>query len=217
MRRTVLCFAVMLLVLSSTALAGERYPAGTWQMFATPEEAGFSSEKLAEAKAYWESIPSVVAWGDVERRYLLHSARKSIMSAIYGIHVDAGEIDLDKTMKELGIDDENPPLNDEEKQATIFDLIRARSGVYHLAAAEPPQNPKPPRGSHAPGTYWCYNNWDFNALCTIIEQELGIKVFEDFEEWFATGSTCTSATSRSTRPTTSACRRATWRASASST
>jgi len=30
-----------------------------------------------------------------------------------------------------------------------------------------------PRGSHGPGTFWLYNNWDFNALGTIYEQETG--------------------------------------------
>jgi CubicO group peptidase (beta-lactamase class C family) len=127
----------------------------------------------------------VAAWGDVDRRFLLHSARKSIMSALYGVHVDAGNIDLNRSLEKLGIDDTNPRLNSVEKQAKIIDLLRARSGVYHLAAAEAVQNPKPPRGSHRPGTHWCYNNWDFNALCTIIEQEVGIKVFEEFENRFA--------------------------------
>jgi CubicO group peptidase (beta-lactamase class C family) len=30
---------------------------------------------------------------------------------------------------------------------------------------------RPERGSHAPGTFWYYNNWDFNALGTIFDQE----------------------------------------------
>ncbi|MBU0756282.1 MAG: hypothetical protein KJ645_14165, partial [Planctomycetes bacterium] len=148
--------------LITPAEASDRFPEETWMMFASPEEAGFSSQALEEAKKYFDSLQSsaamlvydgavVFAWGDVDRRFLLHSARKSIMSGIYGVHVDAGTVDVEKTMEELGIDDENPPLNAEEKQARIIDLLRARSGVYHLAAAEPPQNPKPPRGSHKPG------------------------------------------------------------------
>jgi CubicO group peptidase (beta-lactamase class C family) len=32
---------------------------------------------------------------------------------------------------------------------------------------------RPQRGSHAPGTHWYYNNWDFNALGTIFDQETG--------------------------------------------
>lgn len=161
-----------------------------------PEEAGFSSKKLEEAEKYWESTRSaafmviydgavLLAWGDVERRFMLHSVRKSLMSALYGIHVDNGRIDLDKTMGEIGIDDTNPSLDSAEKKARIIDLIRARSGVFHAAAAEPPQNKKPPRGSHEPGTFWCYNNWDFNALGTILEQEAEIAIFEEFNRCFA--------------------------------
>jgi CubicO group peptidase (beta-lactamase class C family) len=126
----------------------------------------------------------VVAWGDCERRYMCHSVRKSFMSGLYGIHVDAGTIDTGKTLGELGIDDE-PTLTEIEKRARIVDLLCARSGVYKLAAYEPPQNPKPARGTHEPGTHWCYNNFDFNTLCTILEQETGLKTFEQFDEQFA--------------------------------
>ena len=30
-----------------------------------------------------------------------------------------------------------------------------------------------PRSSHPPGTFWYYNNWDFNALGTIFEKATG--------------------------------------------
>ncbi|MCP4547693.1 MAG: serine hydrolase [bacterium] len=186
--------SLTLILLTATAFA--RVPGEHWRMYANPEDAGFSTAKLAEARAYWESIDSaaaflvydgavVVAWGDYERRFLLHSARKSVMSGVYGIHVDAGNIDTEKTLAELGIDDENFSLNDTEKGARIIDLLRARSGVYHFAAAEPRQNPKPERGAYPPGEHWCYNNWDFNALCTIIEQELGIRFFDEVDKRFA--------------------------------
>ena len=193
---TALVTAALSGLVPASSAARDRFPAEHWMQYADPAEAGFDPARLADAWEYWDSLDSaaflvvvdgavVVAWGDVDRRYLLHSARKSIMSAVYGIQVEAGKIDMGKTMAELGIDDENPPLTAAEKQATILDLIRARSGVYHLAAAEPPQNPKPAPGSHAPGTNWCYNNWDFNALCTILEQETGVKFFEEFDRAFA--------------------------------
>jgi CubicO group peptidase (beta-lactamase class C family) len=176
-------------------LAAERVPADTWMAYADPEEAGFSVEKLAEAREYWESIRSsavlvvydgavLVNWGETARRFRCHSVRKSFMSGMYGIYLDAGKIDKTKTMADLGIDDE-PRLTDEEKTARIQDLLAARSGVYRLAAYEPPQNPKPERGTHPPGTHWVYNNWDFNTLVTIFEQETGRKFFEDFDARFA--------------------------------
>jgi CubicO group peptidase (beta-lactamase class C family) len=107
-----------------------------------------------------------------------------MLSGLYGIHVENGNIELDATLEELEIDDIPPSLTYEEKQATVRDLIKSRSGVYHVAAAEQAgigwiEN-RPERGSHAPNTFFFYNNWDFNALGTIFEQETGKKIFEEF-------------------------------------
>jgi len=44
---------------------------------------------------------------------------------------------------------------------------------------------RPERGSHPPGTFFYYNNWDFNALGTIFEQETGTKIFEEFKRRIA--------------------------------
>ena len=192
---TVMALLTALVVSSGPTRASDRFPGETWQQYARPKEAGFSATRLAAAKKYWESIPSaatmvvcdgavVAAWGDIERRFMLHSARKSLMSALYGIYVDAGRIDLEKTLAQLGVDDDPSALSPQEKQAKVVHLLSARSGVYHAAAAEPPQNPKPPRGSHPPGTHWCYNNWDFNVLGTILKQELGVDFFEEFKSRF---------------------------------
>jgi CubicO group peptidase (beta-lactamase class C family) len=166
-----------------------------WKKYKTPEEAGFSSAKLLDAKAYWEELrPAAAAimviykgkvlveWGDTKSPYMCHSVRKSFMSALYGIHVKEGHIGLQKTMAELGIDDV-PPLTEAEKQARVIQLLKARSGVYHEAAYESPgmKEIRPERGSHAPGTFWYYNNWDFNTLGTIFEQETGTKIFEEYK------------------------------------
>jgi CubicO group peptidase (beta-lactamase class C family) len=101
------------------------------------------------------------------------------MSALYGIFVHEGAIDLQQTMADLGIDDE-PPLSALEKRAQVIHLLMARSGVYHTAAAETEgmHDYKPDRDTHEPGTFWCYNNWDFNTLATIFNQETGGDVFE---------------------------------------
>lgn len=45
---------------------------------------------------------------------------------------------------------------------------------------------RPARGSHAPGTFFYYNNWDFNVLGTIFEQETGLALGTAFAEWIAT-------------------------------
>jgi CubicO group peptidase (beta-lactamase class C family) len=181
------------LLLALAGICAGQNPETGWKQYAFPEEAGWSSDSLMKAEAYFDSIDAaaflvvhdgkvLLSWGDVTRRYMCHSVRKSFLSALYGTHVDDGSVDLDVTLADLGIDDKQP-LSDTEKQARIRDLLKARSGVYHPAAYETPQMKelRPERGSHQPGTFWYYNNWDFNTLCTILEQTTGTDVFEDFE------------------------------------
>jgi CubicO group peptidase (beta-lactamase class C family) len=174
--------------------AGQRYPAERWTQYADVQQAGFDGAKLAAARTTWAGLPSsafmvvadgavVAAWGDVGRRFMCHSVRKSFLSALYGIYWDKGEIELNKTMADLGIDDEPEPLLDTEKQARILDLLKARSGVFHPAAYAGRTDSRP-RGSEGPGRYFAYNNWDFNTLATILMQETGIDVFEAFDEHF---------------------------------
>lgn len=171
----------------------EIYPGQTWLMYAAPEEAGFSCEKLAQAEQYSNEVGSagvmviyngavVAQWGNIDKRYMCHSIRKSFLSALYGIGVAEGNIDLDKTMEDLGIDDE-PPLSELEKQACVRDLLKARSGVYHPAAYETKSMKKarPKRGSHAPGTFYYYNNWDFNVLGAIFDRQTGSTIFKEFK------------------------------------
>lgn len=170
------------------------YPDEHWQKTIAPEQLGWSSEKLALAHEYSKKIGSdavvivdngvvVDAWGDITRNFQCHSMRKSLLSGLIGVHVDEGKIDLSKTIAELGIDDYEPSLTPEEKQATTGDLIKARSGIYHPALGESPimKAMRPKRNSHKPGTFWFYNNWDFNALGTIFERETGKKIFKDFD------------------------------------
>ncbi len=194
LRRLGLIFLSVVFLVSG-ALA--QYPGKSWKQYKTPEEAGFSSEILKEAKAMYDKTAAagfmvvyrgrvLVSWGDVERRFMCHSVRKSLLSALYGIYVRDGVIDLDKTMEELKIDDKSP-LTREEKQAKVRDLLKARSGIYHPAAYETSQMKamRPKRGSHKPGTFWYYNNWDFNVLCTILEQETGTDIFVAFKKRLA--------------------------------
>ena len=126
-------------------------------------------------------------WGKTKRPFKCHSMRKSILSALYGPHVASGKIKLASTLGELGIDDNAPSLTATEKKATVVDLLKARSGVYHPALYETKvmAAKRPKRGSHAPGTFWYYNNWDFNAACTIFENQTGRGIFEEFEERLA--------------------------------
>jgi CubicO group peptidase (beta-lactamase class C family) len=125
----------------------------------------------------------VVEVGDVSRPIGVHSMRKSILSALIGLAHDRGEIDLATTLCELDIDD-TPSLSDEEISATIKDLLTARSGI-HLPVADGGTLGRPPRGSHPPGTFWCYNDWDFNVLGHSYERITGRSVFVAFEHELA--------------------------------
>jgi CubicO group peptidase (beta-lactamase class C family) len=168
----------------------EHYPGAAFET-TTPEAAGWSAEKLAEAKSWSQQIaPSaavmivqhglvVAQWGDVAIKSNLHSIRKSLLSALIGIAVDEHKIDLGATMESLGIDDNAPSLTPTEKTATVGDLLKARSGIYHAALYETlgAGRRRPARGSHPPGTFWYYNNWDFNTLGTIYERATGDWIF----------------------------------------
>lgn len=173
------------------------YPDDKWYRLGKPELAGWSSEKLESAAQYAKKIHSdallvihngviVMAYGDCTERYKLHSIRKSLMSVMYGIFVDKGSIDINKTLDELEIDD-HPPLEGYEKRASVRDLLMSKSGIYHPAAYETKSmiTKRPERGSHAPGTYWHYNNWDFNALVSIFNQETGYDFFKAFKRYLA--------------------------------
>jgi len=155
----------------------------------------WSEDKLDSAAAYAKEIGSaavlvlhdgkvVFSFGDTTRKYMCHSIRKPFLGALYGIYVGRGVIDIDTTLEELNIDDIPPSLTPSEKLATIRDLLMSRSGVYHEAAGEvqPMVDARPERGNHSPGTFFYYNNWDFNALGTIFERITGKRIFEAFKE-----------------------------------
>lgn len=124
----------------------------------------------------------VASFGDLGAKVNVRSVRKSLLSALYGIAVEADRINLDSTLAALEIDDVPPGLSPAEQTATVRQLLMARSGVYHLASYETGQmkQRRPARESHPPGSFWYYNNWDFNALGTIYRQSVD-DVFASFD------------------------------------
>ena len=127
---------------------------------------------------------TLVSDGEVSRPLRIASIRKSILSALYGMIEPLP--DLDRTIGSLGIDD-NTPLTELEKTATIRQLLQARSGIYIPSSAESPamKAARPRRGSHPPGSFWYYNNWDFNALGEIYQRLTGHSVFTAVEHQLA--------------------------------
>src|SRR5262249_24701595 len=117
----------------------------------------------------------------------LASVRKSLLSALIGNAVERKEIDLQQTIGSLGIDDNEPSLSAEEKTATVRDLLKARSGVYHagLYESRDAAAARPARHSHKPGTFWYYSNWDFNTLGMIHGRAARSYIFDAFEREIA--------------------------------
>lgn len=189
--REIICALIVVLFLA------ENVSAQPWQN-ADAAPVGWSVDRLKSAQDYAAKLEPtalmvvqdgkvVASWGDVSRKVNVASVRKSLLSALYGIAVSEGRISLASTLTDLGIDDKRPVLTAAEKQATVRDLLMARSGIYHVAAYETAdiRQKRPDRGSHAPGTFWFYNNWDFNALGTIYRQQTGEDIFQSFAQRIA--------------------------------
>ncbi len=190
--KTITTLALVGATLGATARAQQ-----PWQQLRDPVAAGWDAAALDAARGLAEEAGSaavmavhrdqvVVAWGDVERRFKCHSVRKSILSALYGIAIERGLVDVTQSLADLGIDDLDP-LSETEKSARVEHLLAARSGIYHPAAKEPQdmKRNRPARHGQPPGERFHYNNWDFNALGVIFNRETGIDLFAAFEDWLA--------------------------------
>lgn len=125
-------------------------------------------------------------YGDITKKHTVHSIRKSLINSLYGIAIEEGLIDTTATLEDLKIDDIEG-LTKQEKQATIADLLKSRSGVYHASGAvsEGMLHNMPKRGQYAPGEHFYYNNWDFNVLGYILEKATDQTIYKLFEEKIA--------------------------------
>ena len=187
---------VLVLLFSAKAIA-QTFPNENWTYNENPEKDGWNSKKSSEFNQFIIDSTHITGcliihkgkivfeYGDVEENSYIASCRKSVLAMLYGKYVTNGHIDLNKTIEELGIDDVDGILPI-EKKATIEDLISARSGVYH-----PEGYPggvaqfAPKRGSVKPGSYWLYNNWDFNVAGFVFEQEAGRNIYDEIEDQLA--------------------------------
>ncbi len=169
------------------------YPGKNWERYSSPEDAGFSSQRIQRALDYVKSLPTtslvvvhngriLFDYGETSELSYLASVRKSVLSMLFGKYVANGQIRLNKTLAELNLTDHGGLLP-QELEATIEDLLQARSGVYHPASNSGDHLAyAPPRGSKKHGTYFLYSNWDFNALGTIFEQETGLNIYDALEK-----------------------------------
>lgn len=177
----------------TNAYSGEKdkpVPGADWERVAKPESVGYSSAKL-EALRGWlktqQTTSMVVSvggrmlfeYGDTTYVSKIASVRKSILAMMYGKYVADGTINLNQTVKRVGLDDVQKFLPQEE-QVRLEWLLMSRSGIY-LPEGAPDPDPSdypPARGSQFPGTFFYYNGWDFNAAGTAFEKLTGKNIFE---------------------------------------
>jgi CubicO group peptidase (beta-lactamase class C family) len=176
---------------SARASSRATIPGREWERWARPEDAGFGGERLEAVRRMAEGLATTsvmlvvggrVAWslGDTAEVSYLASARKSILSMLYGRYVAEGAIDLDRTVGDIGLDDVQALLP-VERTATLRHLLTATSGIYHPAGSPGGDAVGvPARGSHPAGSRFLYNNWDFNAAGAAFERLTGKTVFGAF-------------------------------------
>lgn len=169
-------------------------PGATWQAWPAPGDGSACQHDLQAARNYVRTLDTTAlmavkdgrvlfSQGPVERVSIVFSVRKSLLAMLYGKYVASGAIDLDRTLAEVGIDDAVGGLLPGERQARLRDLLAARSGVYHPAVnGGDDAAAAPARGSQAPGSYFLYNNWDFNAAGTAFERLTGRGIYQAFAE-----------------------------------
>ena len=189
-------FALVLLVLIYTGLPQVYNPAPEYQIESEYGEAlsGEVQSILTPLKepvrtrsiVVMQGDQTVYEYGPTHKIMNGHSMRKAVMSLLYGIAVEQGLIDINKTLAALEID-EHTPLTDQEKTATIRDLLMFRSGIFLPADGEHDDQitKRPQRDQYKPGEYPFSNNFDANALGTIFVQETGYDIGEFMEKYLA--------------------------------
>jgi len=103
----------------------------------------------------------------------LYSVRKSLLSALIGVAVAEGKINLDATAglarhrRYSARAHRGREAGDGSTIVAVAILESITPPPFEMAS--PGHAPARSGGSHPPGTFWYYNNWDFNVLCTIYE------------------------------------------------
>ena len=166
-------FSISCLLLWATMLCAAPWPV------AEPESVGFQKDKLEKVAEYATENTGttglvvvvngkiIYTYGDIKQVSYTASCRKSVLSMLYGKYIDDVQ-----------------GLLPQEKEATVYDLITARSGVYHPASNPGgiPEDKKYERGVTKHGTRFVYNNWDFNVAGTVFTLKTGLDIYDALEQ-----------------------------------
>jgi CubicO group peptidase (beta-lactamase class C family) len=181
------------LLLLACSVEAQIYPDENWTTNQEPSKAGWGdTERSAFTRYIIDSTQItglliihkgqiVLEYGDIEENSYIASCRKSVLAMLYGKYVTNKQINIEKTLGELNIEDHSPLL-EVEQSATIKDVISARSGVFLPGSNGGDfRRLAPQRGSVEPGSYWLYSNWDFNLAGHIFEQETKQNIYDEIE------------------------------------
>lgn len=173
------------------------YPGLDWELNEDFESDGWGMEDLENAYQFLIDSTAItglvivhkgkmiVDYGNISENSYIASCRKSVTAMLYGPHVASGNIKLDQSLANLNIDDFGV-LSRTEKEATIEDVISARSGIFHKGSNKGDfLKYAPERGSVKHGSYWLYSNWDFNVAQYILEYKSGNSIFQEMEKTLA--------------------------------
>lgn len=173
------------------------FPDNNWEYVNDPSVQGWDKAKLRELKQFIIDSANttgmmviqhgkvIFSHGDLKELSYIASCRKSVLSILYGPYVENGSINLNSTLEQLNIDDVNGLLPI-EKKATIRNLLTARSGVYHEPSYWGDEYAiAPKRGSVKPGSFFLYNNWDFNLAGYLFEKLSGVDIYDAIDSMLA--------------------------------
>ena len=181
-----LAVALSLPAVAAQAPPSPNAPHPDWQTV-SPESVGFSSARLEVLRAWLATGPTtsmivvkhgkiIFSFGDTTRVSKIASARKSVLSMLMGKYLASGKLDLSKTVKQLGLDD-TVPFTPLEEHATLEQLMAARSGIYRDPPDDDLTSQQPQRPTY-PGTFFSYNNWEFDAAGTAFEKVTGQNIYD---------------------------------------
>lgn len=183
--------ATLLMSIALTGNAASVFPAAEWDKQAEISAQCKQGQVALDSYVQKQATTALLAikdgrilysYGKTDVPGIIESQRKSILSMLYGKYVANGTVNLDQTLEAANIDDVGGLLP-AEKQARLRDLLTARSGVFHAAANSGDDLANAPaRGTQTPGSYFLYNNWDFNAAGTALENATHKSVYQLFDE-----------------------------------
>lgn len=195
--RSFFSLLLTLILFSCKSYQPAAFPGEAFEEYQIAEEAGFDTQKLKDLDVFIKKNARttglialykgkvIYKYGDIEKISYIASCRKSVLSMLYGKLVAEGTVDLNQSIGALGID-ERDGLLPKEKEATVDHILTARSGVFHKASnGGYDKKSFLKRGSVEPGTYFVYNNWDFNVAGHILELYAKRSIYEELEDQFA--------------------------------